>query len=351
MAEWPACTKWASLAWWARTHGHRSVPVELGVSGTPGWREAVLPLGRFVAEHLTHPAQEWRLPPGSRPECASHALPPRGGVGDAPPAVQTLHAIESGMSCSGGDTGSDCSSTGTCARGSYGSRDETGMRSDGGQQGLPGSSGDGSSSRGGSSGACEVAYLAQHPLLEQLPALLADIRVPSYCGPAGACITNVWIGNGAAQRSIRPVLSGISFTAVIEYAGLSSKWLRQHSTTVTHVCKVWRPHARGCIEQQCNSPHLHWYTDSSARVRIHAEYSSAFVCTFLSSSSTWTCGDCHAMTATRVHCCRGCCDTAAFRLVRQLPVPGGLQQCSTRRRWHADSRSGQRLPLQLSVAV
>lgn len=224
MAEWPACSKWASLAWWARTHGHRSVPVELGVSGTSRWREAVLPLGRFVTEHLTHPAQEWRPPPGSRPECASHALPPRGGVGDAPPAVQPLHDVKSGMPCGGRDTCSDWSSTGPCARGSYGSRDETGMRSDDGQQGLPSSSAVGGNSRGGSGGSREVAYLAQHPLLEQLPALLADIRVPSYCGPAGARITNVWIGNGESQRSIRPTFSGNSFTAVIEYAGMFSTW-------------------------------------------------------------------------------------------------------------------------------
>ena len=198
VAEWPACTKWASLAWWVRTHGHRSVPVELGVSGSPAWREAVLPLGRFIAEHLSHPAQEWRLPPGSRPECASHAPPPSEGVGDAPPVAQTPQHIKSGISCGSRDTSSDWSSACPCARESYGSRDETGMRSDDGKQGLLSSSADGSDSRGGGGGTCEVAYLAQHPLLEQLPALLADIRVPSHCGPAGARITNVWIGTGAA---------------------------------------------------------------------------------------------------------------------------------------------------------
>jgi len=39
------------------------------------------------------------------------------------------------------------------------------------------------------------AYLAQHPLLQQVPALAADIRRPAHCARGGEMrATNAWIG-------------------------------------------------------------------------------------------------------------------------------------------------------------
>ena len=55
LEDWPARTKWRSLAWWAGRHGARSVPVELGAGGA--WREAVVTLRELVAAHLAPSAR------------------------------------------------------------------------------------------------------------------------------------------------------------------------------------------------------------------------------------------------------------------------------------------------------
>ena len=139
LAGWPACAQWPQLGWWSCTHGHRSVPVEFGRSGRPEWREEVLPLGRFVAEHLAPSAHR-------RPHPESDASTAAAPDGRAPGGAAEEAA--------------------------------------------------------GSAGGGGVAYLAQHPLLVQLPSLAADIRVPALCGPAGARITNVWLGTGALKTCV-----------------------------------------------------------------------------------------------------------------------------------------------------
>lgn len=49
---WPACRKWASMAFWTREFGHRTVPLEIGRHGDAVWREEPLSLRRFIAEYL-----------------------------------------------------------------------------------------------------------------------------------------------------------------------------------------------------------------------------------------------------------------------------------------------------------
>lgn len=58
LAEWPACDKWRRLSWWCRQHGHRSVPVEIGVEGTTGWREDTLRLHEFMVQHMAPSLQQ-----------------------------------------------------------------------------------------------------------------------------------------------------------------------------------------------------------------------------------------------------------------------------------------------------
>lgn len=150
MGQWPACTTWPQLAWWSRNYGHRSVPVELGRAGQPGWREEVVLLGRFVSEHLAPLVQREKLP-----------------AADSAAANQEPHSSK------GEGTKVHMCSYGGGAEGDVGQMKDTGCHP------------------------ADVAYLAQHPLLDQLPALARDIVVPPYCGSTGARITNVWIGTGA----------------------------------------------------------------------------------------------------------------------------------------------------------
>ena len=55
LEDWPARTKWRSLAWWVAQHGARSVPVELGAGCA--WREAVMTLGELVEGYLVPSAR------------------------------------------------------------------------------------------------------------------------------------------------------------------------------------------------------------------------------------------------------------------------------------------------------
>ena len=57
----------------------------------------------------------------------------------------------------------------------------------------------GAASGSGGGSAAGVAYLAQHPLFEQLPRLRADFAVPSYCGLGRLQHVNAWLGTGGAR--------------------------------------------------------------------------------------------------------------------------------------------------------
>jgi hypothetical protein len=117
---WTAGGRWpGAQGLLATAHRHRHVPVELGV--WPSWREAVLPLGRFVREYLQQPL----------PEVPLEARASGAKARDA--------AISAGYS---------------------------------------------------------VGYLAQHALLEQIPALWADVAAPATIAARGMRVAecNVWCG-------------------------------------------------------------------------------------------------------------------------------------------------------------
>ena len=50
-ADWPAASKWKSLAYLDANAGHRLIPTELGAEvGAASWREELMPFGRFIKE-------------------------------------------------------------------------------------------------------------------------------------------------------------------------------------------------------------------------------------------------------------------------------------------------------------
>lgn len=101
MDSWKAMQKWPSLQWWSHTHGHRTVPVELGIDSTDTWTESTMLLHTFITDYMCPSAQ-----------ARSNA---------------------------------------------------------------------------------EVAYIAQHPLFDQMPSLLSDIGQPELMG-GEATQMNAWIG-------------------------------------------------------------------------------------------------------------------------------------------------------------
>jgi len=52
MKHWAAMTKWQDLDWWTSNFGHRNVPLEVGLSGEPGWEERVATVEEFVERYL-----------------------------------------------------------------------------------------------------------------------------------------------------------------------------------------------------------------------------------------------------------------------------------------------------------
>lgn len=52
MQTWQAMTKWQSIQWWTESHGHRTVPVELGKDSDSNWKESTLSLHDFMQRHM-----------------------------------------------------------------------------------------------------------------------------------------------------------------------------------------------------------------------------------------------------------------------------------------------------------
>ena len=61
--DWPALRKWRDLHALAGRYGHRHVPLEVGDYDDAGWREEVMPFGRFVDRHLGPPPPGGERPP------------------------------------------------------------------------------------------------------------------------------------------------------------------------------------------------------------------------------------------------------------------------------------------------
>ena len=56
--HWPALTTWRDTAWWLRRAGHRTVPLEIGASGSTACREAAMLLAVFFERFLQPSLQQ-----------------------------------------------------------------------------------------------------------------------------------------------------------------------------------------------------------------------------------------------------------------------------------------------------
>lgn len=129
---WPACRKWASLAFWAREFGHRTVPLEIGRHHDAVWREEPLSLRRFVADYLLPSNRAGR---GARVGDGAGAGLAEGGT---PSRLASVLPLDLPLE--------------------------------------------------------RVAYLAQHALCDQLPELQQDFEVPAPCHVGELTRINVWFG-------------------------------------------------------------------------------------------------------------------------------------------------------------
>lgn len=149
--------------WWCREHGHRSVPIELGCSGQTGWREEIMTIDHFIKNHMAHSCSD--------PTPDSRSPPSSDRLADGPRANDEADAgPKMDAACPGSEE--------QCL---------VGRGEDGNALGVA-----------ASYHSSSAAYLAQHPLLDQLPSLLEDLSPPKYCGPAGPKLTNAWLGTGVA---------------------------------------------------------------------------------------------------------------------------------------------------------
>ena len=181
MAEWRALRRWHDLAWLRRTYGERLVPVELGSLG------AKLSRGRAAKAAA------------AEGEGGGGGGGGRGGGGSG-----------GGGGGGGGEGGSGGGGGGGADGAVWGERlmriselvDSRLIPEAAARQQRNSSAHSGAASGSGSGSAAGVAYLAQHPLFEQLPRLRADFAVPSYCGLGRLQHVNAWLGTGGARSQL-----------------------------------------------------------------------------------------------------------------------------------------------------
>ena len=52
MDSWDAMHKWQSIQWWIQSHGHRTVPIELGKDSDSNWKEGTMSIHDFMLRHM-----------------------------------------------------------------------------------------------------------------------------------------------------------------------------------------------------------------------------------------------------------------------------------------------------------
>jgi [histone H3]-dimethyl/trimethyl-L-lysine36 demethylase len=150
---WPAMRRWRSAAYWNAVAGPRLVPVEVGKHYlAEGWGQRLMLFSEFLERHVL------KLEPENRREGETSAL--SGSV----------------------DSGADVTRVQTARLLPHDSTQET-ATTDVADAALAALN-------------PPVHYLAQHALLDQIPALQRDILEPDYCvlGNSGVQAVNAWLG-------------------------------------------------------------------------------------------------------------------------------------------------------------
>lgn len=147
--NWAAIDSWRDLTSLVQQHGHRTVPIEVGQHLSGYWREEPMTLRSFVATYLV-PSLEW-------------------GWG------KKIRVIGVGEGSSGsGDSAPTTPKPDAPAE-------------------TPVSSTSGAPAGFTAVHPSAIAYLAQHGLFEQLPALTKEFDIPVYAGNEVGAV-NAWFG-------------------------------------------------------------------------------------------------------------------------------------------------------------
>ena len=162
MGGWRGMRRWADLRWLRRAHGERLVPVELG-----SLRRKLAAGGGAATAAAAAAGSAAATAPGTAAEPAATTAP-AGGAGGAAWSERLMRISEliDGYLLPSAE-----------------STDGAGASSGGG-------------GGGGGCGGGGVAYLAQHPLFEQLRSLRDDFEVPPYCSLGRLQHVNAWLGTG-----------------------------------------------------------------------------------------------------------------------------------------------------------
>lgn len=255
MDDWPALDKWRSLRWWHEQHGARTVPLEIGVPGAPQWREAPLRLTDFIERYLA--------PSVLRDEAAAVAAGRSAAQGTGESVARHHEALQGDHTpCACLDAlkvelqaEADRKSDGACCPSNADGKcpgNHRAASSSGSQGSAPVEQADGAvSARSSQQQAADaaanvdesetVAYLAQHRLFDQLPALCEDIREPNLTPAAGAYeACNAWVGT---RGTVRPVhAAAVHAAPPSTHRAPRPRCPRSHTARLVHAASPHRCH-------------------------------------------------------------------------------------------------------------
>jgi hypothetical protein len=155
LRDWPALDRWRHLPYLSSAFGHRTIPVEIGQHLSGVWEERPMLLRDFLAQYMAPSVEEWGWGKG---KIVVDASAPEGGDGvvaadSAAPTAVRVHPSK-------------------------------------------------------------IAYLAQHGLADQMPALTEDFDIPLYAGDQIGAV-NAWVGTaGTVTRAHYDTYANIFCQAV-----------------------------------------------------------------------------------------------------------------------------------------
>ncbi|GAB4821348.1 hypothetical protein N2152v2_008394 [Parachlorella kessleri] len=190
MENWPAMRKWADVSYLRAVAGPRTVPVEVGEHYLADqWGQKLMTLQDFIDKHI--PEGQAAAAAATNTPAGRHSPADLGTSLHLPALPSRQRQVEEGRQ---GHQRTEAQRPGQqpqqCQQERQGQQQRQQQMKDEGQQAQQ------QQQQEEEAVACPRAYLAQHPLFEQIPALAADIREPDYCvlGEAELQSVNAWFG-------------------------------------------------------------------------------------------------------------------------------------------------------------